>query len=184
VRWTAPAGNGGSPILRYEIRALDAKTRQVGTLRTATSAAAVRTVTGLANGTPYRFQVRAINAIGAGPWSSASTSVTPRTVPGKPRSLTAKPGRTGGAPTATARWTAPATTGGTKITAYRVTYQRLTSKGVNRGAPTVTTRSTTARSATFTAPRGVPAGTRYRVTVQAVNAAGAGPGLRTTTTVR
>ncbi|WP_304519296.1 peroxidase family protein [Actinoplanes aureus] len=184
VRWTAPASNGGSPILRYEIRVLDAKNRQVGTLRTATSAAAVRTVTGLANGTPYRFQVRAINAIGAGPWSSASTSVTPRTVPGKPRSLTAKPGRTGGAPTATARWTAPATTGGTKITAYRVTYQRLTSKGVNRGAPTVTTRSATARSATFTAPRGVPAGTRYRVTVQAVNAAGAGPGLRTTTTVR
>ncbi|MFC4067791.1 peroxidase family protein [Actinoplanes subglobosus] len=184
VRWTAPADNGGSPVQRYEIQVLTGDGSQSGKLRTATASAAVQTVTGLANGTGYRFRVRAVNAIGAGPWSASSSVVTPRTVPGKVRDLTATPGGKGGKVTATARWIAPAATGGSKITGYRITWQRLNAKGTARGAAIVTTVPAGAKAASFTAPTGVPAGTRYRVTVRAVNAAGTAPGSAVTTTVR
>ena len=158
--------------------------RQVGGLRTAGASAAVVTVTKLANGTAYRFRVRAVNAVGAGAWSATSTSVTPRTAPGKPRSVTAAPGHKGGTLTAIVRWTAPTSTGGAKVTAYRITYQRLNAKGANHGAPIVRTLPGSARSATFTAPRGVATGTRYRITVRAVNVAGSSSGTGATTTVR
>ena len=36
-------------------------------------------VTGLTNGTAYTFRVRATNAIGTGPQSTASTAVVPQT---------------------------------------------------------------------------------------------------------
>ncbi|SFF47205.1 Ca2+-binding protein, RTX toxin-related [Actinoplanes philippinensis] len=184
VRWTAPADNGGSPIQRYEIQVLTGNGRQVGDLRTAPAGAAVQTVNGLADGTLYRFRVRAVNALGAGSWSATSTTVTPRTVPGKVRTLTAKPGAKGGKLTTTVRWTAPATTGGSKITGYRITWQRLNAKGTARGTALVTTVAAGARTASFTAPGDVPANTRYRVTVQAVNGAGAAPGSAVTTTIR
>ena len=38
------------------------------------------------------FQVAAVNSIGTGTYSTASASVTPRTVPGAPTSLTPAPG--------------------------------------------------------------------------------------------
>ncbi|MEU4619147.1 peroxidase family protein [Actinoplanes sp. NPDC023801] len=184
VRWTAPADNGGSPIQRYEIQVLTGNDRPTGKLRTASASAAVHTVTGLANGTGYRFRVRAVNALGAGAWSATSTAVTPRTTPAKVRNLTAKPGGKGGKNTASAYWTAPATTGGAGITGYRITWQRLNAKGAPLGSAVVTTVPGTSRSGSFTAPGGVPAGARYRVTVQAVNTAGAAAGATVTTTVR
>ncbi|BEL11681.1 hypothetical protein Q0Z83_098720 [Actinoplanes sichuanensis] len=184
VRWTAPIDNGGSPIRRYEIQVSKGDGRQSGALRTAPAAAGVQTVTDLVNGTAYRFRVRAVNALGAGPWSDSSTLVTPRTVPGKARDLTAKPGGRGGKLTTTIRWTAPAATGGSKITGYRITWQRLNAKGNAQGAAVVTTVPAGAGSASLTAPAEIPTNTRYRATVQAVNAAGAGPGAAVSTTVR
>jgi hypothetical protein len=44
---------------------------------TGTGASSPITVTGLSNGTSYTFTVRATNAIGTGPASAASNSVTP-----------------------------------------------------------------------------------------------------------
>ncbi|GIE27419.1 hypothetical protein Ait01nite_004640 [Actinoplanes italicus] len=184
VRWTAPADNGGSPIQQYEIQVLTGNNHPTGNLRTASASAAVHTVTGLTNGTAYRFRVRAVNALGAGAWSATSTTVTPRTAPGKVRNLTAKPGGKGGKNTASVHWTAPATTGGATITGYRITWQRLNAKGTPLGAAVITTVPGPSRSAAFTAPEGVPAGTRYRVTVQAVNQAGAATGTTVTATVR
>ncbi|MEU4157688.1 peroxidase family protein [Actinoplanes sp. NPDC026670] len=184
VRWTAPVDNGGSPIQRYEIQVRNGDGRQSGALRTAPAGAGVQTVTDLVNGTAYRFRVRAVNALGAGAWSDSSTVVTPRTVPGKVRDLTARPGGKGGKLTATVRWTAPAATGGSKITGYRITWQRLNAKGKAQGAAVVTTVPAGARAASFTAPTEIPANTRYRATVQAVNAAGAAPGTAVNTTVR
>ncbi len=184
VRWTAPAGDGGSPIQRYEIRVLDADSKQVGALRTASAGASSQNVTSLTNGIAYRFQVRAVNRIGVGPWSTASKAVTPRTTPSAPRSLTATPGSSGGARTNTLRWTAPSTSGGAPITGHRLTIQRLTSKGTAIGAPIVLTVAASKRSATFTAPSGVPAGTRYRFTLCALNAVGAGPGRSATSSIR
>ncbi|GLW28952.1 peroxidase family protein [Actinoplanes regularis] len=184
VRWAAPASNGGSPILRYEIRVLDARNKQAGAVRTAPAGASSQNVTGLTNGTAYHFQVRAVNRIGTGSWSAGSKTVIPRTNPSAPRSLSATPGGVGGARTNTLRWTTPATAGGAPITGYRLTIQRLNSKGTPTGAPFVLTTTAAKRSATFTAPSGVRAGARYRFTVSALNAVGPGPGRSTTGTVR
>jgi len=81
-------------------------------------------------------------------------------------------------------WAPPSATGGSAITGYRITWQRLTAKGRATGSPIVVTARSTARSTTFTAPARIKAGTKYRVTVQAVNAAGAGSGKAVTATVR
>ncbi len=185
VRWTAPASNGGSPILRYEVEVLSAtKNTRIGNIRTASATAAQLTVTGLANGTAYRFRVRAVNAIGAGPQSSNSAPATPRTVAAAPAKVTAQPGSAGGKVTATIRWTTPPTTGGAPITRYRVTWQRLTANGTPTGAAAVMTLAAGTRAATYTAPAGVRSGTRYRVSVQAINAVGTGPGRTVFTYLR
>ncbi len=72
LSWTAPASNGGSAITSYTaISSPGAKTC------TWTTGPLSCTITGLTNGTPYTFTVKAHNAIGDGPSSSASTAVTP-----------------------------------------------------------------------------------------------------------
>src|SRR4051812_5705055 len=82
VSWTAPASDGGSPITGYVV------TPFVGfapaTSTTFNSTATTQTVTGLTNGTSYRFKVAAINAIGTGSQSGLSNPVTPVTVPNAP----------------------------------------------------------------------------------------------------
>jgi len=70
VSWTAPANNGGTPILSYTV------TSSPGN-RTATSTGTTATVTGLTNGTAYTFTVTATNAVGTSVPSIASGSVTP-----------------------------------------------------------------------------------------------------------
>jgi predicted phage tail protein len=185
VRWTAPASNGGSPILRYEVEVLSAtKNTRVGSIRTASATASQLTVTGLTNGTAYRFRVRAVNAVGAGHQSATSPAATPRTIAAAPAKVTAQAGAAGGKLTAAIRWTTPSSTGGTPVIGYRVTWQRLTAKGTPTGAAAVMTVPAGTRAATCTAPAGVRSGTRYRVTVQAVNAVGTGPGRTVFTYVR
>jgi hypothetical protein len=185
VRWTPPASDGNSPITRYEVRVLNAATNAtVGAARPAGANATALTVTGLVNGTSYRFQVRAVNAVGLGALSPSSNAVTPVTVPGTPAVVIGTPGGIGNPITAVVQWTGVTVTGGSAITRYQVTSQRLNADGTNNGVASVTNVASTARIFTFTAPTGVAAGTRYRFTVQAVNAVGAGVGRAATTTVR
>jgi Ca2+-binding RTX toxin-like protein len=186
VRWTAPGNNGGSAITRYEIQVLNNATNaQVGAIRTAAANVTSATVTGLTNGTAYRFRVRAVNAIGTGPLSGNSNAVTPAGVPGAPATVSATAGTAGNPIDATYRWTPPTVTGGAPITGYRVTRQRINGPtGGNLGAPSVVTHAATTRGVVFTAPAGVPAGATYRFTVQAVNAAGVGAARAAITTVR
>ena len=70
ITWVAPAFDGGTPITGYLITASNGSTFTVGNTTT-------DTVTGLANGTAYSFAVAAINAVGTGPSSFVSNSVTP-----------------------------------------------------------------------------------------------------------
>nr|BFE73865.1 hypothetical protein GCM10020092_071660 [Actinoplanes digitatis] len=156
----------------------------MGKIRTAAATASALTVTGLTNGTAYRFQVRAVNTIGAGALSATSAKIQPRTVPGTPGTPTATRGAAGGPITATLRWKAPSSTGGAPVTAYRITCQRLNPNGTATGTPTVTTTPGTARARTITATRGARSGTRYRCTIQAVNTAGSRPGRSVTATTR
>ncbi len=69
VSFSAPASNGGSPITSYTV------TSSPGNI-TATEASSPITVPGLTNGTAYTFTVTATNAIGTGPASAPSNSVT------------------------------------------------------------------------------------------------------------
>jgi chitodextrinase len=80
VRWTAPPSDGGSAITGYQVMVVRASSPsiQLGTLRSAAAGATSLTVTGLSNGTAYRFKVRATNVAGPGPYSVLSNAVTPR----------------------------------------------------------------------------------------------------------
>lgn len=70
ITFSPPTSNGGSPITRYT-----ALSNPGG--KTAQGTASPLTVSGLTNGTAYTFTVRATNAIGTGPASAPSNSVTP-----------------------------------------------------------------------------------------------------------
>ena len=76
-------------------------------------------MTGLTNGTAYTFTVTATNAIGSGPPSAPSNSVTPAAVPGAPTGVTA----TAGNAQATVTFVPPVNNGGSPITGYTVTSQ-------------------------------------------------------------
>ena len=159
VSFTAPASNGGSPITSYTA------TSSPGG-RTATGTSSPLTVTGLTNGTAYTFTVRATNAVGTGPTSAASNSVTPTAapVPLAPINVVA----TAGTGQATIIFSAPPANGST-ITRYVVTAIPAT-PGAALG--TDSTLSATARTRTIT---GLTPGVAYTFTVAAQSAAGTGP---------
>jgi len=166
LTWTAPASDGGSPITGYQVQVRTGTT----VIRTdiLTGTATATTVTGLNNGTSYNFRVRAVNANGVGALSTASNTVVPATVPPAPGILAATQGANGGALTANANWAAPATTGGSAITNYRVTAFRMAADGVTPvGAPTVAITNAAQRTRSFTLPAG-----NYRFQVIAINALG------------
>jgi FG-GAP-like repeat/Fibronectin type III domain len=75
VSWLAPASDGGSPVTGYVV------TAYVGyasvKVRIFNSPLTTQTVTGLTNGTTYRFRVRAYNAYGFSGFSKVTNAVTP-----------------------------------------------------------------------------------------------------------
>ena len=83
LTWTAPSSDGGSPILRYQVRYLEAVLRpwvtQVVTgWKVVPGGAAARdtTIGGLTNGTAYIFRVLAENGVGSG--ARAEKTATPK----------------------------------------------------------------------------------------------------------
>ncbi len=160
VSWTAPADDGGSAITSYTITTYDGSTPVKTT--SAGASATSKTVNGLTNGTTYTFTVYATNDVGDGPESSATSGVTPKTVPDAPTNVSAVAGEE----SAKVSWKAPADNGGSTITKYTVTaYKGSTSVGA-------TTASGSARSKTVT---GLDAGATYTFTVKATNGVGTGP---------
>ena len=152
VTWTAPQNNGGSPITGYAVTAAPG-----GAICTTLGALTCR-ISGLTNGTPYSFTVRAANAVGQGPASAASSAVTPN--PGPPLASTGVSG-TRGDTEATVAWSAP-DSNGSPITGYVVT-----------SAPDARTcTTTTLLSCTVT---GLTNGRVYTFTVKATNGLGTGP---------
>jgi len=166
LSWTAPASNGGSPITGYQIQV------RVGTTLVRTDAitgtATSTVVTGLFNGTAYNFRVRAVTAFGVGAASASSNTVTPANNPPAPLIGAPTQGPVGGSLTAIANWGAPATTGGSAITNYRITAFRMDVDGVTPvGTPTVAITNGAARTRSFTLPAG-----SYRFQVVAINSVG------------
>ncbi|MEO5780277.1 MAG: peroxidase family protein [Arthrobacter oryzae] len=164
VNWTAPTVGAADS---FSVKVLDVTTNpagvQVGTLRTAPAGATSLAVTGLTNGSQYRFQVLATNALGDSPFSAVSNSVTPAeaVTPGAPTIGTA----TAGDASATLTWTAPGTDGGSAITGYSVR--------AFAGAVLAKTQAIAGNVGTVVIT-GLTNGTAYTFDVAAINAVGTG----------
>jgi hypothetical protein len=168
VTWRPPLY--GSAPTGYRIRRYAATGTTVQATTTVAASARSFTATGLTNGTPYRFDVTAINGWGTGRPSAITSAVIPVTVPSAPTIGTATAGTTGGTITAKAAWTAPSSTGGSPITGYRVTALRVNAAGDVLGTTVSAIRPATERSFSMTLPQTG----KYQFTVQAVNAVGNG----------
>jgi hypothetical protein len=164
VKWTAPSSNGGAAITSYVVQ----KSAAGGAWTTVTTAGSASTrqllVTGLVNGTGYRFRVAAHNTAGTGSYSAASSSYVPRTVPTAPRSFTA----TGYNTSVLLAWAAPASTGGSAITHY------IVQRSPNGVAWTTLTSTLPATARSYTAT-GLKNGTTYKFRVLAKNVVGNSP---------
>ena len=167
VTWAAPF-DGGSPITGYVVTAQPAGGAQATSL-TVTGAARSVTFFNLSDGTTYGFQVVAYNAVGASPAAPALFPVTLPAPAGPPRDLSVSPD----AGSARARWSAPASDGGSPIIDYEVS--------ASDGSHTPLVLRTTDTSATIT---GLSDGTTYTVEVRAINAAGRGGAASATVTPR
>ncbi len=157
LSFTAPA-DGGATITGYvaQYAVSPYSSWSTATVSPACSSSPC-VVTGLTNGTAYEFEIAAVNAAGTGPWSSASTAVTPAGAPGAPTAVVA----TGADFAASLSWTAPASNGAS-ITGYTVT--------ASPGGATCTSTST---SCTYGSVLAVATGgTSYTFTVTATNSAG------------
>ena len=119
VSWGAP-GDGGSVITTYRVqwRADNGDFEDSDTQASVGGGALSHRITGLVNGTEYFVRVMAVNGVGEGPWSSSASS-TPAVLPGPPRSVAVKPANGSIAVT----WQAPASTGGSPITGYKVQWR-------------------------------------------------------------
>jgi hypothetical protein len=75
LTWSAPSL--GSPPTDYQVQYSSNSGTTWTTFSDGTSTATSAVVSGLTNGTGYIFRVRAVNALGEGPYGAASGSVTP-----------------------------------------------------------------------------------------------------------
>ena len=161
LSWRAPANNGGAPVTGYEYRHA-AGAAAFPSLWTDAGADLTVTVGGLDNDTAYRFEVRAVNAAGAGVLS-ASAAATPRAGPSAPREVTAEAGDGEVA----LSWKAPAYRGASAIVGYEVRWRPA---GGRFGA---WTRVGGARAREHTVT-GLTNGRTYEFEVRAVNGQVAG----------
>ncbi len=167
VTLSASASANGSPITKWEYkRATSASGLSSASWNdiNQTGGSLSYPVTGLTNGTTYHFQVRAVNAVGAGPTSDPA-SATPAAVPGKPTNFTATAGD------GQVTLSASASANGSPITKWQ--YQQATSASGLGSAPW-NDISQTGGTLGHTVD-GLTNGTTYHFQVRAVNAVGAGP---------
>jgi hypothetical protein len=148
VTFTAPTVDGGFPILDYTV------TSSPGGFTT-TGASSPLTVTGLQSGVAYTFTVTARTAIGTGPASAASNSITATTIPQTPTITSA----TRSSNTAVSIAFTGAT-GGSALTAVTAT-----------SSPSVSITSS-GTSSPMTATATYASGTSYTFTITATNANG------------
>lgn len=163
INWTAPAGNGGSAVTGYLVKLYRASDDvEVGSATPGN--VTTYQFTALTNGTAVYGRVAAINAVGTGAQSTASTTVTPAAGPSAPSAPTIGTASAGNT-TATANWTAPGSDGGSAVTGYEVkTYD---------SAGTLLATDATGVVLTYT-KTGLTNGTAVKFKVSAVNAVGTG----------
>ncbi|MCB0902453.1 MAG: fibronectin type III domain-containing protein, partial [Actinobacteria bacterium] len=172
LTWTAPTEIGGAPILGYRVeKQLDGGAWEPAIANTGSTSTSA-TVSGLSNGTGFRFRVAAINSAGPGLASDPSALIVPGLPPGIPTGLTGTPGNA----EVLLSWTAPGDDGGTPITGYRIETE-------TDGGPWTTTTANTGTTATTATITGLTNGTPHRFRVSAINTAGPGAPSTPTSTV-
>ena len=158
--WTASA-NGGSSITGYAVQYRAAGAANwTSSPHTGTTASAA--ITGLNNGTAYEVQVRAVNAIGSGPWSASA--VGKAGAPSVPLDVWVL--ARGGS--LEVSWLVPATDNGSDVTDYDVRYREV---GTSAWSETADTTQSTWWKQTISS---LTNGTAYEVQVRAENANGSG----------
>jgi len=160
LTWGAPSDNGGSAVTGYAVYRATTSGAEVllatlGNVLTYTNAS-------LTNGTTYYYKVASITAIGTGSQSVEVSAKPAPQPPSAPKTLTT----TAGNGLVKLTWTAPATTGGSSITGYRV-YRSDTSGGAT------TLLASLGTVLTWSDTTGVARQT-YFYTVKAVNLIGEG----------
>jgi hypothetical protein len=110
--WTGPADDGGAAPSSYKIF-------RDGVLAKTTSTGATSTVVKNNGPGKHTFKVQAVNIVGPSPRSTAAAVTISKTF-SAPRKVVSLRGAAGGALTAGAKWTPPASSGGYAITRYKV----------------------------------------------------------------
>ena len=192
LTFTAPTSNGGSPITTYQY-ALSTDSYATWTTRSTGTTASPIVITGLSNGTPYSIKIRAVNTLGSGAASAASTSVTPFGIASAPTIGTittsinspgtvSTPAMTQDENNASFSWSSPGATGSALSVPFTAAfdggrdisdYEYSTDNGATfKSAGTITSPiSITTVSASSAA---LVAGTAYTVKLRAVTTFGSG----------
>ena len=170
LTWTAQDDDGGSAVTSWRYQQKAATDSDFGAWKTIQNSGASttsHTVTGLTNGTAYRFKVRAVNGVGAGTASEASAAATPFATPGKPATPTLSDARDG---KVTVSWTAPADNG-MDIAGYDLEYRSY----ANGAWSDWTSAGRKAATPTSAVIGSLKNGTRYQFRIRAVNLLKNGP---------
>ena len=162
LSWTTPSNNGGTPIMNYKILKGPCTGNPTTTTNTG-NASTTYSDTGLSSNTCYKYNVKAVNAIGTGSSSAHNATATTLSVPSAPTNLTAT---TVSSSQINLSWSAPNNNGGTPITGYKI--ERKTAC-----AGSFITPANTGNSSTYS-DTGLTANTCYVYRVSAVNAIGTG----------
>ena len=166
LSWTVPASDNGARVTGYRVRARGPNDGNWITIVGNTgSTATTYTHRNLRPNTSYRYQVAAINSVGAGAWSLEARTSTHPDVPSAPLDLRATPI---GTSQINLTWSPPRNNGGAPVLGYRI-------EGSSDGGRTWRIiRSNTGSTVGFYAHRGLQPASTWHYRVQAVNAAGLG----------
>jgi titin len=162
LTWSKPASEGSAPVTDYIIQSSLNNGVTWTILNDAVSPATAATVTGLSNGSSYRFRVATVTTAGQGDWSSPTTSISPVGVASAPTSVTAVVGEG----QAVLSWSTPASAGGSTIVGYTVQWS-------SNGGTSWNTRTGVPATNTFTVSN-LTNGVTYVFRVAAVNLVGTG----------
>lgn len=144
VNWYAPASNGGSPVVKYQVTGSPVNPSQI------VPATTIRTTVGVPNGTRECVQVQAFNRVGGGAFGQACATAQANS-PGQVTGLTA---RASGPGQIALSWNAPS------LGPYSTPIQYYTVSG---GPKPVTARTNS------TTVSGLANGHKYSFTVTATN---------------
>jgi len=148
VSYSAPASNGGSAITGYKYSI------NSGSTYISCGSGNPFVISGLTNGTLYTVLLQAVSAVGV---STAATSspTAPFTVPGTPTLGSIVPGNR----TLQVSYTAPANNGGSAVTSYYYSYDRVNYTSISASGNPFTIS-------------GLTNGQSYQISMMAVNPAG------------